>query len=67
MSVNQIPVAAKVWIDRHLDELEHIQKEAESQTVFAALHLAELSEEYASKFDRDLIDDLEILFPQEEK
>ena len=65
MNENAVPVAAKVWIDRRLGELEYIQKEAESQPVFAALHLAELSEEYASKFDRDLIDDLEILFPKE--
>jgi hypothetical protein len=65
MNENQVPVPAQVWIDRHTDELIYIQKQAETSQVFAALHLAELSEEYASKFDRDLVDDLETLFPKE--
>jgi predicted TPR repeat methyltransferase len=66
MNENQVPVRAKVWIDRHTDELEHVQQLGETHPVNAALWLAELSEEYASKFDRDLVDDLEVLFPKKE-
>ena len=57
-----IPTNARVWIRQREDELVHIQQEAESQPVFAALHLAELTEEYASKFDRVLIDDLTVIY-----
>ena len=66
LAIEHIPVRAQVWIDRrHLRELEYIQKEGVTHPVFAALYLAELFEEYFSKFDRDLIDDLKILFPKE--
>ena len=62
MNENQVPVAAQVWIRQHEDELEYIQKEAERHPLFAALHLAELTEEYASKFDRDLLNDLTVIY-----
>jgi len=68
MSKNTIPVAAKVWIARHLYELEFIHKQTETypNTLVSALHAAELFEIYFSEFDRDLIDDLADLFPKAE-
>ena len=65
LAIKDIPVRAKVWVGRRQKELEYVQKEGETHPTFAALHLAELFEEYFSKFDRDLIDDLKILFPKE--
>ena len=57
-----VPTNAKVWIRQHEAELVHIQNLATTHQINAALQLAELPEEYASKFDRVLIDDLTVIY-----
>ena len=57
-----VPTNAKVWIRQHEDELVYIQKLATTHQINAALQLNELTEEYASKFDRVLIDDLTVIY-----
>jgi hypothetical protein len=57
-----VPTNARAWITRHEDELVYIQQLANTHQINAALQLAELTEEYASKFDRVLIDDLTVIY-----
>lgn len=57
-----IPTNARVWIRQHEAELVYIQDLANTHQINAALQLNELTEEYTSKFGRDLIDDLTVIY-----
>jgi hypothetical protein len=59
--MNPVPTQAQAWIDRHLNELRHIQQ---MNPTVGALALRELTEDYFDLFQRILIDDLVSLYPQ---